>query len=100
MSVAVAKAKPTCPRCAAAHHGAGSRAETKPSCCPAPVVTPSAPTVEKSAILYVGPVLASAIDMDAAPTVIAHRGIVAACESPPPTALARAPRPARAPPLA
>jgi hypothetical protein len=98
MSVAAAvKAKPTCPRCAS---HAGKHAEAKPSCCPAPVVQPSAPSIEKAAILYMGPVLAAAIDADATPPLTAHRGDIAACESPPPTRLARAPLPARAPPLA
>jgi hypothetical protein len=100
MSVAMAKAKPTCPRCAAAHHGAGRRDGAKPSCCPAPVVTPTAPAIEKAAILYVGPVLASVIDVDATPSLTPQRDGIAACESPPPARLARAPVPARAPPLA
>lgn len=69
------------------------------SCCPAPAVAPSAPTIDKAdapAVLLI----ALATEAPASPALASHRGRPAASESPPPARLVRAPLPARAPPLA
>jgi hypothetical protein len=99
-----AAAKATqCSHCAPATSPAHTRsAPAKPSCCPAPVVIPSAPSIQGE-------------DADPAPSAMAVL-VVASVPSPlststwhgrlllpdgqPPTRLARAPLSARAPPLA
>ena len=90
---------PKCSHCSTAGHSA--KKDAQPSCCPAPVVTPSAPAIDKHQAtapvnLILGLVAAAQIDeLSAAPC-----GRPAASESPPPTRLVHAPLPARAPPLA
>jgi len=90
---------PKCSHCSTT--SAKGKTSARPSCCPAPVVTPSAPAIDKhQAIapvnLILGLVASAEIDeLSAAPC-----GRPAASESPPPSRLVRAPLPARAPPLA
>ncbi|MBI1797612.1 MAG: hypothetical protein HY076_00650 [Candidatus Eisenbacteria bacterium] len=88
---------PRCPLCA--HHAPAKHEGARPSCCPAPVVAPKAPSLA-TIVLVAGPVIALALDAHATPIVTLHRGRPAASESPPPARLVRAPLPARAPPLA
>src|SRR5438552_12292956 len=49
---------PRCPLCAAAHHGPVKRGDARPSCCPAPVVVPTAQSIETAAPIGAAPVLA------------------------------------------
>lgn len=90
----------SCSHCAPGHAARGKTA-AKPSCCPAPVVTPSAPAIDKQAATAPSSLLLGLVaSAELAPPAPIWRGHTAACESPPPTRLAHAPLPARAPPLA
>lgn len=80
-------------------HGEGTTESVQRSCCPAPVVAPSAPTVDK-ADAPAFTLIALASETPSTPALASHRGRPAASESPPPARLVRAPLPARAPPLA
>jgi hypothetical protein len=88
---------PACGKCAG--HGEDKPKTAQRSCCPAPVVAPSAPALDKAdapaAVLFTLATVAPS-----APALASHRGLPAASESPPPARLVRAPLPARAPPLA
>jgi len=105
---------PACHRSVAASvptgHGAATagdegtkRPTGKPSCCPAPVVTPAAPFLEKSDVaLHVLPhaeLAVSNVGVSPATFCIWH-GHRPAPDGQPPTRLACAPLAARAPPLA
>lgn len=90
-----------CGHCAPATKPA-TGGETGQSCCPAPVVTPSAPTVEKGSAFAGPPVTAfiAAVIVSSAPHASAWHGRQHVPDAQPPTRLARPPLPARAPPLA
>jgi len=99
-SAAEKSAAGTCHHCAPAKSRAGHES-ARPSCCPAPVVTPQTPSIDRSmeaaplasdlfsAVAFISPQIASAWH--------GHRVLP---DDRPPTRLACAPSPARAPPLA
>lgn len=101
---ASAEAKaPRCGRCAPAdEHGSAGETSTGRSCCPAPVVAPSAPSIEKASALpgiSIAAFIAAASDPAPQYTSVWH-GRLLLPDGQPPTRLARAPLSARAPPLA
>jgi hypothetical protein len=86
-----------CGKCSG--HDENASKSSQRSCCPAPVVAPSAPTIDKADAPAV-PLIALATEAPTTAALASHRGRPAAFESPPPARLVRAPLPARAPPLA
>ena len=100
--VASAASAPRCQHCAPATKGAGTRQDgAKRSCCPDPVVAPSAPSVEKVVALSApaaGAIFAAA-NVPTLPHPCAWHGRQAIPDGQPPTRLACAPLTARAPPL-
>jgi len=94
---------PQCGHCAPAKTPVGTGKTTAtPSCCPAPVVTPSAPSIEKGSAfpgLSVAAFIAAASDPSPQYTSV-WQGRPLLPDGQPPTRLARAPLSSRAPPLA
>ncbi len=101
-TAAAAKA-PGCSHCApAGKHTRTGRAAAKASCCPAPVVAPTLPSIQDSGSVpahSVAAFLAAAIPQ-APLNSSAWQGHTVPPDGQPPTRLARAPLSARAPPLA
>lgn len=102
LSLPTAAAVPACHGSAPAHEDGSDPAPASPSCCPQPVVTPVAPGVETSdhaAPSFAHALVAVSLTV-AAPAIVDRHGHRPAPDGEPPTRLARAPVPARAPPLA
>lgn len=98
--------KPSAPSTAAkCHHCAGPSSDAqagsetaRPSCCPAPVVAPSAPALDRDDAVAASPLVL--VVVDSSPQLMsAWHGHRALPDGRPPTRLARAPLPPRAPPL-
>jgi hypothetical protein len=78
-----------------------ARGETPtPSCCPAPVVTTPAPTLDRDTGATQALAMVVDLSSQSLPIASAWHGHRALPDGRPPTRLARAPLPARAPPLA
>jgi hypothetical protein len=101
-SDAAAAALPPCHRTHAAKDSDSQRSDATPSCCPHPVVAPVAPTLDKADAMGppVADALVAALAARASPPIAAWHGHRPAPDGEPPTRLARASAPARAPPLA
>jgi len=95
-------ANPACHRAHAAKDSDSQRPAARPSCCPDPVVAPPTPTLDEADAG--GPPAAdaplTAVVVPTSNMVAAWHGHRPAPDGQPPTRLARAPAPARAPPLA
>jgi hypothetical protein len=99
---AAAKA-PQCSHCAPATNPAHTRnAPAKPSCCPAPLVAPSAPSIQNEGADPAPSAMAClvAASVPSPLSTSAWHGRLLLPDGQPPTRLARAPLSARAPPLA
>ena len=95
-------AVPACHRAAPASDSHSGRPAAKPSCCPKPLLIPSSPVIESAAgssVPVVDGVIAAVISF-ASPAAIDRHGQRPVTDGQAPTRLARAPAPARAPPLA
>ena len=95
-------AVPACHHAAPVGKSPAGRPVAKRSCCPAPVVAANAPTLAKAEAVPASPAEAVpvAVATLAPPMATDRHGRRAAPDGQPPTRLARAPVPARAPPLA
>lgn len=101
-SDASSAAVPACHRAAPATDSGSEEPAAKPSCCPDPVVAPASPVVEKADATFTplaNDALAAVVSIASAATIQWH-GHRPAPDVQTPTRLARAPGPARAPPLA
>ena len=88
-----------CHHCAAPSSDTQAGSETAgPSCCPAPVVAPSAPALDRDDAVAASPLLDVVVEPTTQLASVWH-GHRALPDGRPPTRLARAPLPARAPPL-
>ena len=95
-------AVPPCHRAAPSqdpHHG---KPAAKRSCCPDPVVAPTAPTIEKmdAASTVLPHVVLATVASHASPAALDRHGPRPVPDAEPPPRFAHAPAPARAPPLA
>ena len=93
---------PACHRAAPATDSHSKKPIAKPCCCPAPVVAPAAPVVDKADATFtpIAPAVIATVISFASPTTIDLHGHRSAPDGQPPTRLTHAPAPARAPPLA
>ena len=101
-AVGSAAAMPSCHHAAPATGEHSKKPAAKPSCCPDPVVAPASPVIEKTDLAS-SPIAQAALAAcvePAAPASIERHGHRPSPDDRPPTRLARAPVPARAPPLA
>jgi hypothetical protein len=98
LPVAAAQTPVRCHHCTPARAGHES---ARPSCCPAPVVTPQAPSIDRADVaMPTSSDLFAAVVPASLPIASAWHGPRVLPDGRPPTRLARAPLPARAPPLA
>jgi hypothetical protein len=98
LPTAAAQAPVRCHHCAPARAG---HENARPSCCPAPVVTPQALAIDRDDAATPTPSdLFAAVVPASLPIASAWHGHRVLPDGRPPTRLARAPLPARAPPLA
>jgi hypothetical protein len=101
-SDASSAAVPACHRAVPATDSGSEKPAAMPSCCPDPVVAPASPVVEKAdaAFTPLADDAIAALVSVAAPASLQWHGHRPAPDTRSPTRLARAPVPARAPPLA
>jgi hypothetical protein len=93
---------PACHHASPASKPHSGRPVAKPSCCPAPVIVPTAPSLEGDVAVAApsAPALLAAVDISASTHPSLWRGHRALPDGRPPTRLDDAPSRARAPPLA
>lgn len=99
---AAAAAVPACHRAAPQSEPGSNPPAARPSCCPDPVLTPAAPVIEKAdgGFASLADLALAAVASPASPAALDRHGQRPAYDDHPPTRLACAPAPARAPPLA